>query len=351
MVANLTLGEGPPKHLFEESIEAVFMENQIAQNFDGLEFDLEGLNTQEVATKEKETPILASVIKGPFKNTERVNVQNQNDLNLIEFRKKAISMQRAFSEMTPIVQRSHFLSTNAEVSSARLGARGDSFSIIARELVAIVKELEIQIFKLNEVFRGISQNVATWISNERHLELYHRALTCYNSYEHSEDMAEDTAESTVVNPVVNTQVNNTVNLSGNLSQVLSRKTGGQWENAQVRSKGDRFLFLLWQKLIDTRKNMMERIDLIKAETKTIAKAVDRISWVAVRQSHFTAIMARVEAAKMDEDGKAMVEVAKSIRQLADDIAGAEKKARNQVMDLVSLSNQLMSNINRASRTA
>ena len=217
-----------------------------------------------------------------------------------EFRRDAMAVQTAFAAMRPLVFKSQILSSNAEITSAHLGDSGLSFGIIARELMTMVRELERLIDELQKVFREVAVNSAEWIKAEHRREIFQRAMS----------MAQ----------------------GGDGTEAQKEKFHGLCEKLTENSKA-------------SQESMYENIRVVIDLSRKINKFIDRISWVAVRQSHFTAITARVEAAKMEDNGKDIEAVASAIRHLSEEIADAERQARERIHTLNGQAKNLSKQIN------
>lgn len=75
---------------------------------------------------------------------------------------------------------------------------------------------------------------------------------------------------------------------------------------------------------------LQRIDEL---TGKLSGRIDRINWVAVRQCHYTSISAQIEAAQVSAERTGLAAVAADIRALADDIAQAERRAKERAVEL------------------
>ena len=218
------------------------------------------------------------------------------------FRRDAIGIQTAFAAMRPLVWKSQILSCNAEITSAQLGDAGSSFGIIARELLNMVKDLNNMIEQLEHVFREVSVFTAEWIKAEHRMDIYNRTL-----------------------------------------EKLSR-AGINGEDGRQNIGAERLEVRLREGSAESNDKVQESVRAIVDLSKRINKFIDRISWVAVRQARFTAITARVEAAKLDDNGQGIAAVAEAIKLLAEEIAEAEAEARNQILGLNGQAKTLQSSL-------
>jgi len=211
-------------------------------------------------------------------------------LNITDaLQRNAIDCQMAFANMRPIIRRANMVTINAELASAKIGQQGLSMGVIAREMMAMIANLQTLIEEAEGQFTDITRNTAQWLKVARNMKLFERALS---HLEHVEAGQHPTAET-----------------SGDRNRMEKVITEGLGELAQNQN---RFFKLIRQ----------------------INKLVERITWVAVRQSHFTAITAKVEAAKLNGNGGDIRSVANEIQELAAAIHEVEQMARHQISSVV-----------------
>ncbi|HKJ00772.1 MAG TPA: hypothetical protein VKB51_20055 [bacterium] len=234
-----------------------------------------------------------------------------------QFRALAMGLQRAFAPLAPIINRTRLLSTNAEVNSAHLGDAGAPFAIISRELVYIVRELNTLIADLEQLFADVSRQSAGWLKAERRVRSFQQALARMRGGQAGESAQPallGSQDVTLVSP-------------------LAPGVGASWAEAARASKGNADQRRLWQALADNRERLLRDIGGLLEQMRRTARYVDRLTWVAVRHCHFTAVTARIEATKISDVTKDLTAVAGEIRKLADDIATAEREARSLVIDV------------------
>ena len=230
------------------------------------------------------------------------------------FRTQALSLQRTFSALTPLIQRTYLLSANAEITSAHLGSTGASFSIIARELVYVVREVSKLIEELDQLFRTVARSSADWLRAERQAGSLRESIA----------------------RMARTSTNAPAPLAETLSQppgqpLLAPPEAHQAAQLQ-HSAGQRMSAALEVRQIQ----VLQELHSVVRQMKRTTRYVNRLSWVAVRQCHFVAVTARIEAARANGAGKDIAAVAEEIRHLADDIATAEQVARHGVFNVIGM---------------
>ena len=231
------------------------------------------------------------------------------------FRREATGIQTAIAGMQPLVERARLLSANAEITSAHLGQTGDPFGIIARELVVIVGELKKLVAELDPVFHEVARITANWIKAEHRSERYGRLL---NLMSQEDGQATDAAHAMVV-------------ALGD--KALQPEVERRWRQMQARFEPGSQCHRIWDAVIGSRREMVHDLARIVDMTDKMAHYVERIGWIAVRQSHFTAIAARTEAAKVSSTAQEVEGVARDIYYLSDEIGRHEEKLRGRIMDL------------------
>ncbi|HUJ76223.1 MAG TPA: hypothetical protein VL359_15280 [bacterium] len=234
----------------------------------------------------------------------------RNTDSIREFRQSAISCQRAFSGMAPLVQRTHFLSTNAIIASTHLGQVGGPFAVIASEMTNIVRHLGELIREAEQQFQKIALHAAASVKAELQYGMLQRTRKILEGEGRWNGQA--------------------------LPPAVSSARDGAEGGAAPAPQAERFFSAdLAPELERSQGSLYTELRAVAGFTRRVQGIADRIGRVAVRQSHFTAIAARVEAAKLSHGSGGMQDVALGIRQLAQDMAIAERAAREEILDLIS----------------
>ena len=267
----------------------------------------------------------------------------------VGFRAETMGIQKAFSAMTPIIERTRRLSMNAEITSSRLGEDGRAFAIIAQELVKIIGDLEVMIAELKEMFLGISRDSARWLKAEIMIEKIQSTLEKVHGYA-AAGGAPPGAGAAANLPAVEGGVlaapaaGNGTNGGGPTAQTaeaianiwldpLEPGATEYWLTQAAQNAGDAAASRLWGMLVTARGELLVSLVNIVQGIRRLNYYVDRINWIAVRQCHFTAIMARVEAAKMNGNGGEIRGVAMNIQELSVSIQDSERFVRERIDDV------------------
>ena len=222
-------------------------------------------------------------------------------------RRSAVDVHRAFAGLSPVIQRTRLVSLNALISSARAGAYGESFGIIAKELNLIGSELTRLIHEMEGLFREGVDNVAKSVRAEQQWRLLMRSLERVRG-------AKGASRSTVA------------------------VKGGR---PALSPTAAAFCEHVAKAIAASQEELAAGLNDLAMLSRGLSKRIDRINWVAVRQSHITAVAARIEAARSQVAGSGLADVAAIIRELADEISGAESSAKERVDGLTALSNAAM----------
>jgi len=229
------------------------------------------------------------------------------------FRRQLFSIQTDFSKVKPLVQSSKNLALNAELNAARLGADGNAFGVVARELGGIMKSLEDLVSEQQNIFRDISRLTAKWMKSEHRDTLFERAQSVAKQGEKARPSSL---------PVI--------------------QEGGAlipWESqsaspAAAESEAHAFQGMLGDIRTQEQAAIKDSLSVIKFNTRKIEKLVEKMGWIATRQGHFTAITANVEAARSESSRHVLGPVAMSIREFANTLMTAELDLRKSITEVI-----------------
>lgn len=252
--------------------------------------------------------------------------QDYREQKFIDLKKGAISMHMAFSKLSPLVLFTRRLSINAEISSAQIGSQGDSFGVVARELQTMVTGLEGLIFEIEDVFFQISSFIAHWVRSEEKMRKFQATISTLrksNGFTRMDNggNGEGGCSLTKLDDFWNRSMDSGITV--------------EWETEIENIDFEGLEIHIWAALIRARYEVISNLLKMTDLTQALQKTVDGINKVAVRQSHFTAIAARIEAARNNEAGNLMA-VAQEMRKLAEEISSAEHQARDKILTLRSL---------------
>jgi hypothetical protein len=236
-------------------------------------------------------------------------------------RREAIGIHLAFANMHPLIRRTRHLSLNALLASARLAEEGRPFGIVAQELNTVGGDLEGLIDEIERMFRQLVLSIAHWGKSELNVSYLERsriAVQRRSEPEHAPGAAGGPAGGADGHSADGPSAD------GHGSEGRGSEGGG--------AAGHTLALLLehTRAMRETIYREIERIDLLAGK---LSGRIDRINWVAVRQCHYTSISAQIEAAQVHDDRGGLASVAADIRALADDIASAERLAKERAVRL------------------
>ena len=240
--------------------------------------------------------------------------------NLSEIRSNFIGVHLAFAKMRPLIFRTRLLSLNAVITSSRIGSEGDSFGVVSNELNRVVGHLERLVNETDEIFRELVNQIAQWVKVESHLRLYLRTIEIAMDRIPGKKDRQDEDN------------NKRPSRRDDLHQAEGRRDSG----GNTVAAGDTTVALV-EMLQEKQNYNNEVIMMCLAELgqlmRRFTKNLDRINWLAVRQYHYTAVSALIEAARVQEAENGLTDVALDIRTLAEDISQAENYAKDKIFTL------------------
>ena len=228
-----------------------------------------------------------------------------------KYRTRLFSVQGIFSTIRPFVTSSKSLALNAEINAARIGRAGDAFSVVARELGSIMNSLSGVLTQQEVVFSRISRESSEWMKSEHRLRLLNRTLDKMN-----QTVASTSGDTVVLPALAGQSAKLTPGTAEGIGTLHSNRA--QFEALITREQG-----VLNDKITGAGHGVRE-----------IEKLLERMNQIAVRQSHFTAIAANVEAARTETNYKTLGGVARSIREFASGLAQVEAEARQEIGEIV-----------------
>jgi hypothetical protein len=245
--------------------------------------------------------------------------RRRGDTESRQVRRESIGIHLAFAGMHPLIRRTRHLSLNAILASARLAERGQPFAIVAKELNTVGRDLEALIGEIERMFRTLVVGIAQWGKAELRLAYLRRSLAVLER---------------IAGPA---RAPGADGRDGNGSPQGAARAATQAAAQPAAGSGHPRYASLTRQLNEHIERLravigreLETIDLV---TGKLSGRIDRINWVAVRQCHYTAISAQIEAAQITDDRSGLGSVAADIRALAEDIAQAERQAKDRAIRL------------------
>lgn len=249
------------------------------------------------------------------------------DDRVVEIRKQAVGINRAFAELTPMLDRIHLMSFNAKLASHRLGNKGMSFSVIVTEVRALAEELRVLIKEAEVDLRQVVIELASMVKSESDLKLFQRTIDIMNSGANNSDR-----EPVDIEPVV-------------WKTAMEPGVGEEWRKLQDRTDARSPEHLIWERIIQSRaviKSNLLNLDHLACRMVMLMERIDR---VASRKSDFLAITSMIESARVVDKESGLSTVSEKLRVLARDISRAEDKASLQAASFMEHTSKLAAMIN------
>jgi len=231
--------------------------------------------------------------------------------SVVKIRNQAIGINRAFAELTPMLDRIHLMSFNAKLASHRLGDKGMSFSVIVTEVRALAGELRALILEAEKDLLQVVNELASVVRSENNLSLFQKSIDSMSSGEKGPDGEAGRAE------------------PDEWKAAMEPGVAAQWRRLQDKTAVASPEHLLWNKIIGSRamiKNNFLNLDILASRLMALMERIDK---VASRKSDFLAITSMIESARVVDKDSGLSTVSEKLRILAGDISRAEKKASHQ----------------------
>lgn len=237
--------------------------------------------------------------------------------SVIKIRMQATGINRAFAELTPMLDRIHLMSFNAKLASYRLGNEGMSFSVIVTEVRSLAEELRTLIKEAEKDLRQVVGELASVVKNENNLRLFQKAIDIMNSGGNGPDREQasakpDTWKTSMASGVV-----------------------AEWRKRRDKTDEASPERLFWDKIIGCRsiiKGNLLKLDFLADHLMALMGRIDN---VASRKSDFLAITSMIESARVVDKDSGLSTVSEKLRVLSGDISSAEEKASNRVAAFLS----------------
>ena len=236
--------------------------------------------------------------------------QNNNDRHIGsqngDFGKLAVDIHHVFNEIHPLLSRSKYLALNAEISSARQGYAGRTSSVIARDLNRLTRDLEVMVELVGDQFNTIMDQLGQWIKCIKRKGLFDEFLRrLVDDAENSGGEALSPGHETRQEAME--EEHTFLDICG----------AGNWD--------------CLERVIDqTSVSAGQLLENIGQMLKKLTGVVQQISTIAVRQSHFLAISAKIEASREELAETDLVTVAQDMKKLADDMLVIVNGAANRM---------------------
>lgn len=247
--------------------------------------------------------------------------------NVIEMRKQAVGINRAFAELTPMLDRIHLMSFNAKLASHRLGNEGMSFSVIVTEVRSLAEELRGLIKEAEVDLRKVVIELASMVKSEKNLNLLQRTIDIMNCDATNPDLEPEDIE-----PVV-------------WKTTMEPGVEDHWRKLQDRTDARSPEHLIWERIIQGRAIIKSNLLNLDHLASRMVMLMERIDRVASRKSDFLAITSMIESARVTDKDSGLSTVSEKLRALAGDISRAEDKASRQADSFIEHTSKVAAMIN------
>lgn len=278
------------------------------------------------------------VTKSEMRSVERGAEEN---VALQQLGRATFAINRVFADLRPLLFRTRVLALNAEIVSARIGRSGESFGVVVRDLVQMGRELMGIVTETETLFQKAATHVAWWLRMKQKFDLYlrslarHRVLFPKGTDEASEKEMRESSRS----------------LPLSASSILYRQGILQWAEEDRGADGKNlFLHRLWEQALEAREQAVFRIGELRIIAGKLERLLDRMAFVATRQSHFLATSSMIEACRAGEAASLLQPVAQNIRELADGFMAIQGKATQRVRELAAMANRVWRQIKKGETT-
>lgn len=231
------------------------------------------------------------------------------DRRLAGFAGRAIGLNRIFASLPSLLFRTRLLALNAEIAGARVGETGAAFGVVVKELVVMGGELRRVTDDLEALFGEVARHVGDWIRARNRFSLYLRVIDALNL-----GAAEEGAE--------------TVSVAERslLDGRVLEDAAAQSEACGVRPSLERS----WRLALERRDDALRQVDAIDDCCRRLLRLVERLGFVATRQSGYLATTARIESTHADQAAFDLSGVTGDIEELARDFSALQHAAGDAV---------------------
>lgn len=220
-------------------------------------------------------------------------------------RRLVLNVRGAFHALQPVLADTRRLGLNVEAVTARLGGAGRAFNTACRELRPIADTLQQLLSELGAIFAALTRQIGASVTAEGTRRLWERCI---------DDALQVRGQAAVgewPDPLSSTetlQARLQESLPSSLLPLIVR-----WAEERNRERAA----------------LEEVLDLVRR----LQVLVDRMQWVAVRQAQYLVVVAQVEAVRIERGSEEATAVAAQIRELMENVARVEGRARDRLTDI------------------
>ncbi len=207
------------------------------------------------------------------------------------------------------------ISINAEIASAKIGALGQPFGVVAREMRQITEHLASMMQEIEGAFQQAILHVARWFRHEKELQLFTRGVGLCDR------AGEPAPTGTAMSPALRADAAPAPDEPPPPAPPAAPAADGA-------SMGD-----VVARLRDQQRRMQQQmaamLETVRVSTTGIHRTLSDMSLSIGRESRFLGIFAKIEAARIDDEASNIASVAAAIETLANEIDGALALARSK----------------------
>lgn len=250
------------------------------------------------------------------------NESHRETLN--ELCTRAISINRTFSGLRPLLFRTRLLALNSEIAAARVGADAVSFAVVVRDLNQMGLDLREIVTTTENLFLQIAEHVGWWIRLQARINLYRRTLDHHLELRHADDGVIAHATSSVLAIAL---------LSNDLPELA--------EKQRRAFRDDSVLQTLWDQVLSQHETAINHLRDLETVAHKLIRLLEQMEFVATRQSNYLATTSMIEASRAGESFTMLGPVAESIQELARSFVELQNQAQDRVLKLSSLSGKVV----------
>jgi len=218
---------------------------------------------------------------------------------------KAIDVNLSFKGIMDLTRHSRKLAINAQVASSRIGAAGEPFSVLVKELIVMSEELTRMIEEVEDIFAKMVNQVAKWNGENKRGKFFAESLNLIIAKEKAESAEDDDGNETE---------------KPDKHQFLPGTAGEHLERILETSK---------KTIADQREGLFEN-------AQKLAGLLGGVRNMTQKHSKYLAITAKVESVRVSDYGEDLIIVAENISQLTADIAKIHEDAEEEVYKLIKM---------------
>lgn len=196
-------------------------------------------------------------------------------------------LNNGFAQLKPLLAQTRWLALNAEIAAAHLGKAGESFAMVAREVILMGSQLQETVSEIETAFHHSSHAAAQIMGSNWRREFFLRANAAAKAlHQEGEAASQDFRE-----------------------EAMAALTGCAASQAASRQ----------EKAVEMARQMTGLTGLLS-----------RLNIIATRKSNYLAISAKLESALFGAEGEALRTVSAELGQLSKEFSALEKTTENRV---------------------